>query len=343
MEGLNSPVYAIGLLNNKEGAVWVFDPKWTKFEPNHPEPPFIKNALVRINGLAEGKYKIEFWDTWKGQIIETKEVKSDEDGIDVELPSFKRDMAFKIIPIGVKSGREKDPTLISTTPTPIKFTRKEIVAKKARQPITIDGDLSDWQLSKFEKDQVAYLAKGSGLVKAGIFENADDCSGEFYILYDSENFYFAAVVKDNAVIGNQRGVDIWRDDAVEFWIDAKGDAGIFNNMPFNPGCYQIDFAPLTKDGKPGSYVYRNINTRPVNDAIKVASKILKGPKDNGYVIEAAVPIRAITGLELKEGKVLGVNFSISDKDSEKGDWKHIIWSGQQEDDATQWGKLRVKD
>jgi hypothetical protein len=46
---------------------------------------------------------------------------------------------------------------------------------------------------------------------------------------------------------------------------------------------------------------------------------------------------------LKEGKVLGVNFSISDKDAEKGDWKHMVWSGQQEADATQWGKLKVKN
>ena len=327
-EGLNSPVYAIGLLNGREGAVWVFDPKWTKFEADHPEPAFIKDALVRINGLGEGKYKVEFWDTWKGEITATKEIRSDKDGLDVTLPPFKRDMAIKIRPVDIKPVEGKEAALVSTTPTPISFTRKEITAKKARQPIAIDGDLSDWQLSRFGKDQIAVLAKGLA---------------EFYILYDSENLYFAAAVKDNAVIGNQRGVDIWRDDAVEFWIDAKGDADLFNNMPFNPGCYQIDMAPLTKDGGPGIYVYRNINTRPVTDAIRVASKISKDPKNSGYIIEAAIPIRSITGLEMKEGKVLGVNFSISDKDSEKGEWKHIIWSGQQEDDATQWGKLKVKN
>ncbi|MFA5339014.1 MAG: sugar-binding protein [Candidatus Omnitrophota bacterium] len=330
-EGLNSPVYAIGLLNDIEGAVWVFDPKWTKFEPNHPEPPFIKDALVRINGLAAAKYKIEFWDTWKGQIVETREVKSDADGIDVKLPPFRRDIAFKIKPVepvirGNRGGTKA--ALVSTTPMPIGFTRKEVVAKKAAGPITIDGDLSDWKLPKFGKDQVAYLAKGSA---------------KFYLLYDGENLYFAADVKDDAVIGNQRGVDIWRDDAVEFWLDAKGDADIFNNMPFNPGCYQIDFAPLTKDGGPGVYVYRNINTRPVADAIKAASRISKGTEDSGYVIEAAIPIQAITGLEMKDGKVLGVNFSLSDKDSASGEWKHMIWSGQKEDDATQWGKLKVRN
>ena len=42
-------------------------------------------------------------------------------------------------------------------------------------------------------------------------------------------------------------------------------------------------------------------------------------------------------------KVIGANFSLSDKDSADGEWKHVIWSGQKEDDATQWGKLKVRN
>ena len=138
-------------------------------------------------------------------------------------------------------------------------------------------------------------------------------------------------------------MDIWRDDNVEFWIDTKGDADFFNNMPFNPNCYQIDFAPLTKDSKPAAYVYRNINTKPVADAVRVASKISEDPKNSGYTIEISMPISVLNGLEMKAGGIAGVNFSISDKDTDTGEWKHIIWSGQKEDDATQWGKLRVKN
>ncbi|MFA5336385.1 MAG: sugar-binding protein, partial [Candidatus Omnitrophota bacterium] len=78
------------------------------------------------------------------------------------------------------------------------------------------------------------------------------------------------------------------------------------------------------------------------DAIRAASKISSDPKKRGYSVEAAIPISAVNGLELQEGKVLGVNFSITDKDSANGEWRHIMWSGKQEDDATQWGRLKVK-
>ncbi|MFA5336279.1 MAG: sugar-binding protein [Candidatus Omnitrophota bacterium] len=327
VDGLMSPLFAIGLMNNKEGFVWVFDPKWTKYEAGRPEPPFVNDAALRINWMDKGKYSAEFWDTWKGVIVEKREITSDDNGLDIILPAFKRDMAVKITQSEMKAASGKKAVLADTIPAAIGFTRKEIVLKKARQHIKVDGDLSEWYIPDLSGSQAASVDKGSA---------------KFYMLYDKENLYLAAAVDDDLVMGNQSGVDIWRDDGVELWIDAKGDADAFNNMPFNPGCYQINIAPLTKDGKAGVYVYRNINTRPLADAIRAASKISSDPKKRGYSVEAAIPISAVNGLELQEGKVLGVNFSITDKDSANGEWRHIMWSGKQEDDATQWGRLKVK-
>ena len=343
IEGLNTPIYAIGLLNSEEAFIWIFDLKWTSYDPKRTDAPFINNAVVRLDWMDEGTYKAEFWDTYKGQIVETRDIKSDDNGLDFTLPPFKKDIACKIRLTEKKSASKKEACLVSTVPAPIGHAEKEINVKRAKGPITIDGDLNDWQLGKFEKDEMAYVAKGYGFVTSGNIRDASDCNGKFYLLYDDTNLYLAAVVRDNAAIGKQRGVDIWRDDNVEFWIDTKGDADFFNNMPFNPNCYQIDFAPLTKDSKPAAYVYRNINTKPVADAVRVASKISEDPKNSGYTIEISMPISVLNGLEMKAGGIAGVNFSISDKDTDTGEWKHIIWSGQKEDDATQWGKLRVKN
>lgn len=343
VEGLNTPIYAIGLLNSEEAFIWVFDLKWTSYDPKRTEASFINNAVVRLDWMDEGTYKVEFWDTYKGQMIETREIASDDNGLDFTLPPFKKDIACKIKLTEKKSASKKEACLVSTVPTPIGHAEKEISVKRAKGPITIDGDLGDWSLGKFEKDEVAYVARGYGFVLAGNIKEASDCSGRFYLLYDDANLYFAAVVRDNVVIGKQKSVDIWRDDNVELWIDTKGDADFFNNMPFNPNCYQIDFAPLTKDLKPAVYVYRNINTKPVTEATRVASVISEDPKNSGYTVEASIPISALNGLEMRSGGLLGVNFSVSDKDTDTGEWKHIIWSGQKEDDATQWGKLRIKN
>lgn len=328
IEGLKTSVSAVGMMNGREAFVWVFDPGWTRFEPGHPEPPEIKNASVRINGMAGGRYVIEFWDTLSGAVTGKVETGSDENGLDIALPPFRRDIAVKVIPVEIKSSGRGKAVLADTVPAPIAFSRQSVTAGRARQHIEVDGDLSEWYLSGFTGDRTASADKGAA---------------RFYLLYDKDNLYLAAEIEDDSVIGNQSGVDIWRDDAIEFWIDARGDADTFNNMPFNPGCYQVNIAPVTKDGTTGVYVYRNINTRSLAEAVKAASKVSSDPKKPGYTIEAAIPIRAVDGLELKDGKTLGVNFSVTDRDSEKGQWRHVIWSGQKEDDATQWGSLKVKN
>ncbi len=271
---------------------------------------------------------IEFWDTLSGAVTGKVETGSDENGLDIALPPFRRDIAVKVIPVEIKSSGRGKAVLADTVPAPIAFSRQSVTAGRARQHIEVDGDLSEWYLSGFTGDRTASADKGAA---------------RFYLLYDKDNLYLAAEIEDDSVIGNQSGVDIWRDDAIEFWIDARGDADTFNNMPFNPGCYQVNIAPVTKDGTTGVYVYRNINTRSLAEAVKAASKVSSDPKKPGYTIEAAIPIRAVDGLELKDGKTLGVNFSVTDRDSEKGQWRHVIWSGQKEDDATQWGSLKVKN
>jgi len=326
--GLRTCVSAIGMMNDREGFIWVFDPAWTRFEPGRPEPPEIKNASVRINGLAEGKYKVEFWDTLAGTVVGKADVVSDANGLDIALPAFMKDMAVKVVPAGYGPSGRKKAVLADTVPAPVGPARKSVTVRRAKQHIKVDGDLSEWYLTDLSGDQAALLDNGAA---------------RFYLLYDNDNLYLAAEVEDDFVIGNQRGVDIWRDDTIELWIDARADADTFNNMPFNPGCYQINIAPLTKDGMTGVYVYRNINTRPLAEAVKAASKVWSGQDKTGYTIEAAIPVQAVYGLDLKDGKTLGVNFSVTDRDTEKGKWRHAIWSGQREDDATQWGRLKVKN
>ncbi|KPK42410.1 MAG: hypothetical protein AMJ78_02640 [Omnitrophica WOR_2 bacterium SM23_29] len=342
INGYKTPIYAQGLINPQEALLWIYDLKSTKYEPQRPEPPLINEVLIRVDGMDEGKYIIEFWDTYRGEVIGSKEIKSQNNGLEFKPPSFKKDLALKIKLKEQKSESKKQPRLISTAPSKFSHSLKKMVIKKAKGPIKIDGDLGDWSLNKFNEEQRAFIGQGDSFVNRGDIANNSDCSGRFYLLFDDINLYFAAVVQDDVVIGKQRGIDIWRDDAVEFWIDTKGEASEFNNMPFNPNCYQINFAPTGKDSKPQVYAYRNYNARFVADIAKVASKILTESKKSGYLIEASIPIETLYGLKLDEGKSLRVNFSICDKDSDGGTWNHIIWSGQKEDDATQWAWLEVK-
>jgi hypothetical protein len=61
-------------------------------------------------------------------------------------------------------------------------------------PDAIDGDLSDWNL---EAMTPAVLDVGEQLFSGqDTWANPEDCSGEFYLLWDDENIYMAVVVKD---------------------------------------------------------------------------------------------------------------------------------------------------
>jgi len=147
-------------------------------------------------------------------------------------------------------------------------------------------------------------------------------------------------VLDDSVVGQEKGIDIWRDDCVEVWIDTSNIPGELNNIPFNCACYQINLAPLTENKAVASvYAYRNFNTPPVTQGTRVSSKIVK----DGYIIEAAIPIESLYGLDLNKATIIGFNVSLVDRDKIEDKWSHIIWSGSKEDHATGWGNLQFED
>lgn len=59
--------------------------------------PKVKKAKVTIPHLTPGSYRIQRWDTINGKIISQKKVKTTTAGMILELPSFRQDLAFKII------------------------------------------------------------------------------------------------------------------------------------------------------------------------------------------------------------------------------------------------------
>ena len=54
------------------------------------------NVVMNISGLSNATYRAEFWDTIAGVPIETREVTKDKSAVDVPVPGFARDIAFKL-------------------------------------------------------------------------------------------------------------------------------------------------------------------------------------------------------------------------------------------------------
>ncbi len=77
------------------GTAWVFAHR--RFPELTPDgPPLATNAVLRINGLSEGPYEVEFWDTVRGERTARARHETRQGRLDLPLPPFARDLALKL-------------------------------------------------------------------------------------------------------------------------------------------------------------------------------------------------------------------------------------------------------
>jgi hypothetical protein len=70
-----------------------------KFEAIDPAGPAVTtNTVLHLDGMAAGRYTAEFWDTRLGLPCATHQVDSQDPSVSVPVPSFARDIAFKLRP-----------------------------------------------------------------------------------------------------------------------------------------------------------------------------------------------------------------------------------------------------
>ncbi|MDQ2731513.1 MAG: DUF5060 domain-containing protein, partial [Armatimonadota bacterium] len=113
---VDGPEYlaANGINNGTRAYAWVYHParlnawkdgdktyNWTINGSGQGSPTLttfapVTGAKLKLGGLTDGSYHVEFWDTWKGVIIGETTVKATAAQIIVPLPNFKIDLALKI-------------------------------------------------------------------------------------------------------------------------------------------------------------------------------------------------------------------------------------------------------
>jgi hypothetical protein len=76
----------------------VEDRSWRRLivlkEQIPPAPP----TTFVLGGLASGSWKVELWDTWKGEVIGTEKVNVGIDGnLKLNLPQIDTDIALKAL------------------------------------------------------------------------------------------------------------------------------------------------------------------------------------------------------------------------------------------------------
>jgi len=94
----NDQVRIVGLQGKAGAYLWLSNRQstWWKIAVEKTEPTTVAGATLAVEGLPPGAYRVQWWDTWKGVVVEQQEVGSGAAAVQLKIPSFSRDIACKV-------------------------------------------------------------------------------------------------------------------------------------------------------------------------------------------------------------------------------------------------------
>ena len=90
------PVQGYVLSGRERALGWLFEAAYTlaNFAPTG-EPR--RDVTIELEGLTDGPYRVEFWDTYDGVVTATRRVTVTGGAVEIEVPPFRGDIAFKLV------------------------------------------------------------------------------------------------------------------------------------------------------------------------------------------------------------------------------------------------------
>jgi hypothetical protein len=187
-------------------------------------------------------------------------------------------------------------------------------------PDAIDGDLSDWNLEAMTPavlDVAEQLHSGQDS-----WAGPEDCSGEFYLMWDDVNIYMAVVAKDDVLSMNKSDGSIWNADAVEvFFSTLNAVAGHDEHYQygFNANNQRWNWCNMDGTG----------NAEP--GYLQIASLVTA----DGYICEASVEYGQMPSLDFSAGNSIGFHAVFDDTDIVDGDRElQMTWTGREAHDQS---------
>jgi len=197
------------------------------------------------------------------------------------------------------------------------FQAAVVNAPHANTRPAIDGDLADWA-----GIGAVYLdwSRASFIGGSETAPTPDDLSNWLRAAWASDTLYFAATLRDDALIG-QDSTDIWGDDIIELALHIA--AG--NDHQFS----------LCVDG-------RQADRGILISSLTVATRMVPG----GWNVEAAVPIAVLGSGNLTADQQYPHTFALWDDDLDHGGYgqTHMLWqSDSSYTYKSDWGALRLNN
>jgi len=168
--------------------------------------------------------------------------------------------------------------------------------QEAPRRVKINGKLNEWEGMPYTLEQLP----GKGL------------DVNFNITYDEEYVYIAAQVKDDMLVVDT-GEVAWRQDFIGLVLNGEPTAE--SAMDQGDGWYEnsilFTIAPAT-DKLPASIFYE--------DKLPTGSRYICKATDDGYVLEAAIPLSYIKERQGDNWRSLRFNLIVQDRDEDTENW-----------------------
>jgi beta-glucosidase len=192
---------------------------------------------------------------------------------------------------------------------------REVMAIPFPVPISLDGDLSDW-------NGIPFATFDTGPMPSR--DPAENGHVQFAVAADTDHLYLYMVMPDATIVTGQHGNDYWNEDSLEFYLNFSGD---LERRAYGDGVFQVNVNPTNLG-----------NTDPaalVVTGIRAATSGVRAfvfPTADGWGFEASVPIPA--GVELRHGLEIGLQAHANGSSGGSRDVK-LIWSAADTND-TSW-------
>ena len=220
---------------------------------------------------------------------------------------------------------------------------KTAVAPKATEPISIDGDLTEWA------DVSGTLVSEDMNVPAGGIMRVDKTRqilhSYFYAMWDEENLYLAARVHDEYVVINIEPTDrgaYYRTDSIEFYID-PGRAGS------EKGLFKLAMIAFDTEGNPQAVRHEDASPGPISE-VAPDVEIASARTEYGYDVEIKIPLKYLS-IEPQPGIEIGFSHTIHNSNVRDADvgayvrenilsWNPVadVWANPEA-----WGTLRFEE
>lgn len=87
----------IGLQSPEYSMFWLCDSLGMNLKGRSQHFAF-EDVKIALENFKEGRYEVEFWDTYRGTVAKKTTTKAEPGRLALELPRFSNDIAFKIRP-----------------------------------------------------------------------------------------------------------------------------------------------------------------------------------------------------------------------------------------------------